>query len=282
MRQTVGGGHESETMQITLQQVAGMMGVPDRTVRRWLKSKSMPVERLDDQFLFNREAVFEWALLNGLPVDPLIVDRLGGPKEWPRLSAALEAGRVLRPAALTLREVLPDLAATLSSPNEFAKVKLLELFGSRPAARFIDFGQGIAIPHPRFPLILGDDETPRFSLCFFEKPLVLDEAQSSRCGVLFALVAPTPHVHQALVAQLAYALRDPGVRWCIKSKAGQGGIVAATQRLDCHTGHNGDSHSSQRSSVWSRFSLWGDGGSQSLHDQRREALDLGTQFEQTG
>jgi len=263
-------------VQLKLHEVSQMMGVSDRTVRRWLKTKSLPAERLDDQFLFNRAAVFEWALVNRLAFDPLIVDRPGGVTEWPRLSEALEAGRVLRLNVTEPKEVLPELAELLPSPSEFAREKLLESFRSRPAAGFLNFGETIAIPHPRFPQILGD-QTPRLSLCFFDDPMVLSKTLGIPCSTLFVLAAPTTHAHNALVAQLASALRDAGVRRCVDSKAGQGGVVAATRRLDYqNSGGHGRPHSTRKSSLWA--SIWGDGGTRSLADRQRDAIDLGTEF----
>jgi excisionase family DNA binding protein len=266
-------------VQLKLHEVAHLMGISDRTLRHWLKTKSLPVERVGDQLLFNRAAVFEWALVNRVAIDPMIVDRLGGAKHWPRLSVALEAGRVLRLDVSEPKDVLPELAALLPSPSEFAREKMLDLLLSRPAAGFLEFGETIAIPHPRFPLILGD-ETPRLSVCFFEKPISLSEAGEGPCGVLFVLVAPTTYVHNALVAQLASAIRDAGVRRCINSRAGQGGVVAAARRLDDHVGRNGHVHSARRTSLWA--SLWGDGGTRSIDDRQRDALDLGTHLGQTG
>jgi len=107
--------------------------------------------------------------------------------------------------------------------------------------------------------------------------MVLSKTLGIPCSTLFVLAAPTTHAHNALVAQLASALRDAGVRRCVDSKAGQGGVVAATRRLDYqNSGGHGRPHSTRKSSLWA--SIWGDGGTRSLADRQRDAIDLGTEF----
>jgi nitrogen PTS system EIIA component len=107
---------------------------------------------------------------------------------------------------------------------------LLALLLSREAAGSTDLGDGIALPHPRYPLVQSGVR-PAVALCYLEKPVPWKEGRPP-VHTLFAAICPTPRAHLRLQARLVYALREPNFRAAVQRKAPAAEIVAEAGRLE--------------------------------------------------
>ncbi len=115
-------------MDLSIREVAQLLGVTEKTVHRWLREKAIPAHRLHDQFLFNRVEIQEWAAGRGLKLSPTI-SRTTGLRPMPAssLRAAIERGGIhFRVPGKTPEEVLdavtrlpgiPERRESLSPPG---------------------------------------------------------------------------------------------------------------------------------------------------------------------
>ena len=90
-------------------------------------------------------------------------------------------------------------------------------------------GDGIAIPHPRHPLIL-DLDRPQVTLGYLASPI--NFANGEKVHTLFALISPTMRGHLQLLSRLSCALRDPGFRQAVMARAPLDEVVQHAARLE--------------------------------------------------
>ncbi len=92
-------------------------------------------------------------------------------------------------------------------------------------------GDGVAIPHPRNPIVLHVTQ-PSVTVCFLEQPVEFGAMDGQPVRVLFTLVSPTVHAHLQTLSRLAFALQDPGFRAVISAPDTREAILREARRVD--------------------------------------------------
>jgi PTS system nitrogen regulatory IIA component len=108
----------------------------------------------------------------------------------------------------TREEVLESVSRLPGVPAGVDRAMLAQLLIGREALASTGVGEGVAIPHPRDPLIVHVDE-PHVMLCFLAEPVDFGAIDGLPVRVLFTVLAPSVRLHLQTVSRLAFALHDP-------------------------------------------------------------------------
>ena len=228
-------------MQLTVRDVAQLLAVSEKTVYRWVGQRKLPAYRVNEQLRFNRAELLEWASANKAQVSPeLFAEPESAATPAPALEQALRDGGIhYRVGGDGTRTVLAAVVELMRLPEEVDRGFLLQVLLAREALQSTGIGHGIAIPHPRSPIVLHIPR-PSAALCFLERPVDFAALDGRPVHALFTLVSPTARAHLQLLSRVAYALRDEAFRGLITRVAGRDEILAAAARIDlevaAHTG----------------------------------------------
>ncbi len=142
------------------------------------------------------------------PEDPLRVS----------LTAAMQGGGVYfdiegdTPAA-----VLQGAVDRLSLPENIDKAVLLKRLKEREALASTGIGHGVAIPHPRYPIV-NIPVGGIICTCFLEKPVNFKSVDGTPVFVLFIMMSPCTKRHLEMLSRLTFCLHDvsflPNVKSC--------------------------------------------------------------------
>lgn len=207
-------------MQLLLADVARMFGVSEQTVTGWVNDANLPCEAIEDRYRFNRTELLEWATLRKLTVSPSVFQNINGNRVGQRsLAGALERGGIVYgvPAA-DKSAAIEAIVDGLPLPDDCDRELLLQLFRAREALGSTALDGGIAIPHPRRPIVLGVD-WPLARLVFLADPVDFQAADGTPVDTLIAIIAPTVHEHLQLLARLGAVLKSPRVRQALRERA---------------------------------------------------------------
>ena len=150
----------------------------------------------------------------------------------PSVAESLERGGVFHDVGGGTRdEVVRSIIVLLKLEDEGDRETLLQLLLARDAAAAVPVGEGIAIPHVRYPIALAADE-PSLSLCFLRHPVDFAAPDGQPVYALFFLVSPTTRAHLQTLAKLAYLLRDPDFREAIRSRAPAARLIEVARRVE--------------------------------------------------
>lgn len=218
-------------MQLTSADVARLFSVSAGTVARWVQEQNLPASEVDSQYRFNREELLEWATIHKLaiPVE-ILPSSAGGQAVEPMLADALAYGGVAYQVPGSERsEVLQAALQGLPLPEDTDREALLGLFLARERLGTTAVGDGIAIPHPRCPLVMP---LPRSAvrLCFLAEPQEFGALDGKPVDTLFLMACRTVHEHLKLLARLATTLRSDAFRQILAARPPQGEILAAVRR----------------------------------------------------
>lgn len=203
-------------MKLTVTEAASLLGVPDERVFDWIEEKALPAQRIRGQYRINRAELLEWATERRIAVSPRAFQQERGA---PALSEALRAGGVHHDVpSPDLETALRHIVGQLRVADAADREMLLEILLAREAIGVTPVGDGIAIPHVRTPIIL-DSAGAVVSLSFLTDPVDLKSPDGQPVDTFFFLICPTVHVHLAMLARLAHALRDAAFRAAVRARA---------------------------------------------------------------
>jgi PTS system nitrogen regulatory IIA component len=188
---------------------------------------------VNDQYRFHRVDLLEFAAARSLDISPELLAQLeaDGP-QLPSLAEAVRAGGVHHGISGTdkagiLRAVVDRLP--LDGPAE--RQLLLRVLLAREALGSTAFGNGIAIPHPRNPIVLRV-RRPEVAICYLDQPVDFEAADGKFVHTLVTLVSPSTRAHLHLLAVVASSLRDPGVVAKLEARAGVDELVPELSRVE--------------------------------------------------
>ncbi len=206
-------------MDLKVRDVARLLNVSEQTVYRWVRGRSLPAHRVHDQYHFNRVELQEWAALHKHRVSPELFVPNGSAKEFPGLCEAIERGGIFYAVPGQGRDdVLAAVTRLPGIPAGVDRQLLHQLLVAREALAPTSVGDGIAVPHPRDPVVVRVDQ-PAVLLCFLERPVDFGALDGRPVRVLFMLLSPTVRDHLQMLAKLAAALHDEGFKELLASAA---------------------------------------------------------------
>src|SRR5262249_29263811 len=153
-------------------------------------------------YFFNKAELLEWAALRKVEVAPeIFAAGPAGNGSMPTLSSALEAGGLHYGIEGTDRaSVLRAVVSHMNLPSDFDRDLLLELLLVRESNGTTAIGDGIAIPHPRTPIVAAL-EKPSITLCYLKQPVSYGAADGKPVHAVFTLLAPNVRTHLQLLAR---------------------------------------------------------------------------------
>jgi nitrogen PTS system EIIA component len=207
-------------MELLLKDVVRLLNVPENTVYRWIDEKSFPACHINGQLRFNKVALFEWATSNGVALGSDFHEVLCGKgQSLPGMAEALHQGGIFynirgddKPA------ILKAVVERLPLHPQMDRTFLLQVLLSREALGSTGIGEGIAIPHPRNPIVLNTDR-PMLSLSFLEKPVSFDSPDHLPVHTLFLLISPAVRTHLHMLSRIAQVLQQERFKELLGEKA---------------------------------------------------------------
>ena len=219
-------------MQLTVREVAKLLNVSERKIYGWIKEGSLPAYRVNEQYRFNRAELLEWATSRNMEV-PADLFHNGDDKIEPSSFAdALAEGGIFHGVGGTDKEsVLHAVVDAMQLPAHVNRELLFRVLLAREALGSTGLGDGIAIPHPRNPIVLHVDK-PEVALCFLASAIEFGAIDGKPVHTLFTLVSPTVRDHLHLLSRLAFSLRDPGFNAAVTRQATKDEIIREARRVE--------------------------------------------------
>ena len=220
-------------MQLTVRAAAQFLGVSETTLYRWLRRGEVPAQRIDDQYRFDRVELLEWAASRGIRVPAeMLLERNAPPLEAPTLAEVVTTGGVhLHVAGTDKPAIFRAMVELLPLPAEIDRDFLYQVLLSREAIGSTGFGNGIAIPHPRNPIVL-QAARPAVAICYLERPIDFDALDGKPVHTLCTLVSPSIRTHLHLLAVLAAVIQDPAMRARLEARTPAAELIPAIARAE--------------------------------------------------
>jgi nitrogen PTS system EIIA component len=222
-----------EIMEMTVKDAAKMFDAPVSSVYKWIEDLGMPAVRVQEQYHFNRTELLEWAAVSGIRVSAkFLSDHYEKSVVLPEVSDAIRAGGVFFGVPGTDKDaVMKSVVRLIRLPKAIDRKFILQMLLAREALGSTGVGGGIAIPHPRTPIVLRVDQ-PAIALLFLERPVDFGAIDGKPVDTLFTLISPSVKTHLHLLSRLAFLLHDPGLKQALKRRLDEKKILGTIERIE--------------------------------------------------
>lgn len=221
-------------MNWNLREAARALDMTEREVLRLVHEGTIPVCRINDQYLFNPVELQAWGMERNRKMVPDLLPPSGEPLQRLGLtSAILRGGIYYDVSGATRNEVLNAVAHLPGVPEHIDRLLLAAVLRSRERLASTGMGRGIAIPHPQDPVVLHV-ETPIVLLCFLARGVNFQATDGQPVRVLFTLLSPSVSMHLRLLSRLAHALHDDTLCQLLAERSAPTPIVDRIRQLEVH------------------------------------------------
>ena len=215
------------TMELNSNEVAALLGVAESKVREWAYSGKLPIIDVQGRLQFNRQAILEWALTHGHPLNFTMAAT--EPPGLPPLTELFEPERFHYDVpGRTFAEVLRAALDVFVLPSE-DKELIYDLLVSREKLMTTAVGDGLAIPHLRVPVVVNVPR-PVLSIFFTTEPIDMKALDGMPVHTLFLLLSLAPKQHLELLARLSFLFRQPEFVKLLRERAKPETILEWVQR----------------------------------------------------
>ncbi len=195
-------------MDLKSKDVCGLLGIDEKTLRNWIKEKKIPSYEIQHQHYFNKAEIHEWILKNNWPVLKSALE-LTLTNEPVSLSGLLEKGGIYtgipgKDAPSVIRNSVKKMILPSGLKADAVIATLLEREEMMPTA----VGKGIAIPHPRNPIV-SDIGNESVSLCFLKEKVDFGALDKQPVTVLFIVLCANAKRHLEILSKISYLCQDP-------------------------------------------------------------------------
>jgi len=219
-------------MDLTAKDAARMLNVSEERIYAWIRNGTLPSYRVKDRYRLNRVELLEWAAAQNIKVAPEFFHENRETNGDLLLTNALARGGVLRDVACTDKaSALREVCARMRLPAQIDRDELHDVLVAREALCSTGIGNGIAIPHPRSPIVLGLAE-PCVTLAFLRRPVDYRAIDKKPVSMLFVIISTTVRVHLTLLSHLMFAVQDGEFRGLLDRQAGEELILAKSADIE--------------------------------------------------
>ena len=215
-------------MELNSTEVAALLGIAEKQVRDWAYSGKLPLVDVQSHLRFNRQAIIEWALQKGHPLNLGVAEIQ--PTSLPPISELFAPERFhYEVPGRTFTEVLRAALESFElSPDD--KELIYDLLVSRERLMTTALGDGLAIPHVRVPLVVNAPR-PALSIFFVKEPIDMGALDQIPVHTLFLLLTQAPKQHLELLARLTFLFRQPAFVDLLRQRAKPETILGWIQQV---------------------------------------------------
>lgn len=205
-------------MDLKVKDIVELLGVNEKTVYRWLKEKKIPAYRINHQYRFSKTEINEWLLKNKIGFTDKIFS-LSVSKSLLSLKDLISRGSIIKDLqGSDVSSIIRNAVMSITIPPDMDREKIIMALLKREEMMSTGIGGGIAIPHPRTPLITAA-ESAQVSICMLEKPADFKSLDGERVHTLFIVLSANPKRHLEVLSQISFLCQKPDFRKLLEEKA---------------------------------------------------------------
>ena len=223
-------------MELKIKDVAELLQVPEKTVLDWIQSRKLPALRINNQYRFTRAEVNEWILTNNVRISNRVLE-LSEASQSVSLVRKLERGGVFYDIpGDTVESVLRNAAASLPLPDGITQELIVSILLEREEMMPTAMGNGIAMPHPRTPIIADDAES--LSICFTRQAIDYHSLDQVPVHTLFIILSANQRRHLQILSRLAFLCQKTEFVELLRGRAPRDELVAYISRMEAEIDRN--------------------------------------------
>lgn len=202
----------------------------EKEVKSLVKKKDIPCQVIQDRMFFNKQQIVEWALTRNVPINVSNHERM---EEYQidTLVTVLEKNSFHYDCAFDRDHYIEQMVDKVEFEMNVDKSIISQLLHSREEMMSTAIGNGISLPHPRIPIMVGRGK-PLLAFFFLKEPLDLNAIDGQPVHTIILLISQTIKQHLSLLAHLSYLLLNEDLRCALRERKDSDGIMALIGEIE--------------------------------------------------
>jgi len=203
-------------MDLNTKDISHLLMLSEKEVHQLIKKNEIPFQHLHDKVVFNKQQIIEWALGRNLPINVSGHQKLSE-YHIETLSTLLDKDSFHYNCALTGSGYLEQMVSQINFEKNVDSEIIIQLLKSRESMMSTAIGNGISLPHPRVPLMVGRNK-PLINFFFPNKSLDIKSIDGKPVHTFILLISQTIKQHLSLIAHLSFLLSKETFRFALENR----------------------------------------------------------------
>ncbi|MFA7228910.1 MAG: PTS sugar transporter subunit IIA [Melioribacteraceae bacterium] len=217
-------------MDLSLKDIAHLVMLSEKDVQQLVKRKEIPFQYLHDKVVFNKQQIIEWALGRSLPINISGNNKLSE-YHIETVGTLLDKDSFHFECQLNESAYIEQMVSRINLDENVDREIIIQLLKSRESMMSTAIGNGICLPHPRVPLMVGKNK-PLINFFFPEKPLDLKSVDGKPVHTLILLISQTIKQHLSLIAHLSFLLTNEVFRFALENRLESNEILDIISKIE--------------------------------------------------
>lgn len=203
-------------MDLKIKDIAQLLVLPEKEIQKLVKAKDIPHQVIQDRVVFNKDKIIEWALGRSMPLN------ISGNVHFEEyqiksLIPLLSKQSFFYDCTFTEEQYIEQMTQLAAFEKSVDREIVVQLLKSREQLMSTAIGNGISLPHPRIPLVIGRDK-PLIHFFFPKTPLNLPALDGKPVHTLILIISQTTKQHLSLLAHISYLLSKKEIQQALKTR----------------------------------------------------------------
>ncbi len=211
-------------MNLKIKDIVELLQVSEKTIYRWIKDRKIPAYQINHQYRFNKAEINEWILKNKIDVSHKILDFNLTNRPVSILQLLTKGGVFYQIEGKDVPSIIRNAVKAIPVPPEITRRTIVSSLIEREEMMPTAVGKGIAIPHPRNP-ILADVENESVSICFLKEKIDYRAIDGEWVQTLFIVLSANSRRHLEILAKISYLCQLEEFYFLLKKQVGKEEIL---------------------------------------------------------
>jgi nitrogen PTS system EIIA component len=222
-------------VELKMKDVMEILQAPEKDVLKMIKDSGLPAHSINHQYMFNKQEIKEWVIKNGIKIHKRFLDLKPGDMPVSVAGLVKKGGILYGVKGRNSSGVLSYCSAQMKFPPELTQEQVLSSLIQREEMMPTAVGHGIAIPHPRNPIVT-DIQNESITVCLPAHPVPYSAMDGEPVHTMFIVLSANPGRHLEILAKLLYLCQQPDFTALLKNKSPEADIIAYIEKAEAQIG----------------------------------------------
>ena len=194
-----------DVVELKMNDITELLQVTEKEVLRLIRNNGMPAHKINHRYMFSRHEIKQWILQSGVDISTRMLesDRHVSVAELVRKGGVLGGITGNTPSV-----ILAAAVAAMKLPDELSREEVLLFLLQREEMMPTSVGRGIAIPHPRKPIV-ADMDNESITVVLLAEPVDYSALDKKPVHTLFIVLSANSNRHLEILSRLTYLCQKP-------------------------------------------------------------------------
>lgn len=218
------------TVDLKIKDIAQLLLLSEREVQKLVKTKAIPHQVIQERVIFNKVKVIEWALDRSLPLN------LSGSTQFQEyqigsLLPLLTPESVFYNCEFTEERYIEQMTQMAALDPSVDRDVVVQLLKSREQLMTTAIGNGVSLPHPRIPLVIGRDK-PLIHFFFPSRFLGLNSLDGKPVHTLILIISQTVKQHLSILAHVSLLLSKKEIQTALEKRVPYQQLISVIEQFE--------------------------------------------------